>query len=62
MKAQQLLKRISDLQEVIAQWEKYWQEATYIGGMLEMSQEENDALLYNETVFELEQLEKIQEL
>ncbi len=58
MKAQQLLKRISDLQEVIAQWEKYWQEATYIGGMLEMSQEENDALLYNETVFELEQLEK----
>ena len=58
LKAQQLLKRISDLQEVITQWEKFWREANYIGGMLEMAEEENDAGLYNETVCELEQLEK----
>lgn len=58
LKAQQLLKKISDLQDAISQWESYWQEAGYINEMLQMAEAENDTALYEETVRELEALEK----
>lgn len=58
LKAQQLLKKISDLQDVVGQWEKLWQEAGYINEMLQLADAEKDNELYDETVRELEQMEK----
>jgi peptide chain release factor 2 len=54
MEAQKILKRISDLQASVNQYEQFWQEALYLQEMLEMAEAENEADLYSETVRELE--------
>ncbi len=58
LKAQQLLKKISDLQEGIRQWESYWEETNYICEMLQMAEAEKETALYEETVKELSLLLK----
>lgn len=57
-KAQQLLKKISDLQESVRQWESYWQETNYISEMLQMAESEKEIAIYEETVKELSLLLK----
>lgn len=53
-----MLKKISDLKNVISQLENQWQEACDIKEMLQMAEDEKDAALYEETVRELSDLEK----
>ena len=46
-------KRVSELQDSVQQFERFEQEAQYLGEMLQMAEAENEAELYSETVREL---------
>lgn len=53
-KAQQVLKRISELQAIVQQHQDFWAQAVYLEEMLQMAEAEDEAELYRETAQELE--------
>lgn len=53
LKAQQITKQISDLEDSVSQWESLWQEANYIRDILVLAENEKDDQLYAETVRDL---------
>lgn len=52
--AQRILKRISDLQDGIEQWRDFYNEASYLSGMLKMAEDEGDEEIYADTLEELQ--------
>jgi peptide chain release factor 2 len=56
--AQQILKRISDLQDSINQFSILWEKADYFNELLNIAQEEDEQELWNETIAELIELRK----
>lgn len=51
--AQRILKRISDLEDGIQQWQDFYNEAAYLSGMLGMAEDEGDEEIYADTLQEL---------
>lgn len=57
-RAQQVLKRISDLQASVQQFERFWSQAGYLDEMLQLAEAEDEPELYRDTVKELEAFAK----
>ena len=56
--AQQILKNISNMQDNIDNYAALWDKVNYLKELLDMAQEEGEQELWNDTIKELEEMEK----
>ncbi|MDD4775270.1 MAG: PCRF domain-containing protein, partial [Syntrophomonas sp.] len=54
LEAQQVSKRLSDLQNRVDKFRRFWEEAHFLEEMLEMTESEGEAEMYRETIRDLE--------